>query len=204
MSPGGSSPATPSRGSSPVSRPQLGEDLTATPPQSSPHTYQRRAQVDWLKDMKKNYKTAVIEKCSRKVQEAVENNTDISDIREKKEVRNSIINETVGCLLDIFGGVGKPAVAQMRELVSEMGFHYPAMFKEDDTGFGYGLGGCKGISGLPNQMLDRYRSRMAEMKKKTTFEEAGVVLDVATEKKKGKKKLIYGRVNWCFLLHTMI
>ena len=30
--------------------------------------------------------TAVIEKCSRKVQEAVENNTDISDLRGKKEV----------------------------------------------------------------------------------------------------------------------
>jgi len=150
------------------------------------------AQVDWLKDMKKNYKTAVIGKCSRRVQEAVENNIDIKDLREKKEVRNSIINETVACLLDIFGGVGKPGIAQMRELVSEMGFLYPAMFKEDESGFGYGLGGGKGITGLPNQMLDRYRTRMAELKKKTTFEEAGVVEEAAHEKKKGKKKLIYG------------
>jgi hypothetical protein len=33
------------------------------------------AQVDWLKDIRKNYKTAVIEKFYRKVREAVEINT---------------------------------------------------------------------------------------------------------------------------------
>ena len=49
-----------------------------------------------MKDIRKNYKTAEIEK----VREAVENNTDISDLREKKEVTNSIINETFGCLFE--------------------------------------------------------------------------------------------------------
>ena len=188
---GETSHAPPSDGLSPLPKVQHVDDLDTTPTRSTPHT-----NPDWLKDIKKNFKSAVIEKCSQKVQDAVENNTKISDIRTKKEVRNSIINETVSCLLDIFGGVGKPGVAQMRELVSEMGFHYPALFKEDDTGFGYGLGGSKGISGLANQMLDRFRSRNVEAKKKPLLDDEEIVLDVATDKKKGKKKLIYGRGLW--------
>jgi hypothetical protein len=187
MSAGSSSPAPPVGGPSPAPSPSVehSEDLTSST-HSTPHT-----NPHWLKEMKKNFKNVVIDKCSRKVQEAVENNTKISDIRKKKEVRNSIINETVSCLLEIFGGVGKPGVAEVREIVSEMGFHYPAMFKDDDVGFGYGLGGSKGVAGLANQMLDRFRSRAEEAKKKPLLD-GEVIVSVDATAKKGKKKLIYG------------
>ena len=163
----------------------LQPDVFNTPKRSTAHT-----NPEWLKELKRNFKSDVIEKCSRDVQDAVENNTKLKNKRTKKEVRNSLINQTVSCLLDIFGGFDKPGVAEIRQIVSEMEFQYPAMFKEDD-GLGYGLGGNKGNSGLANSILERFRTRGSELKKKTLFDNNEGV-EEPVEKKKGKKKSIYG------------
>ena len=171
--------SAPPRDSLSISVPEL---VTGT--SSSPHT-----RPDWLKDLKKDFRTVVIEKCSLKAREAVENDVKIEDTKKLKDVRNEIINETVSCLLNIFGDVGRPVVGQVREIVAEMGFHYPAMFKDDDIGYGYGLGGCKGITGLANQMLDRFRNRQSKRKAPNPVGESEPV-------KKGKKKIIYGCINF--------
>ena len=77
----------------------------------------------------------------------------------------------------------------MRELVFELAFQYPALFKEDE-GVGYGLGGGKGVSGLANQMLDKFRKRQLASKKKGS--EAGEDVVLPAPRTKGKKALIYG------------
>ena len=91
---------------------------------------------------------------SIKVREAVDSNEVITDARRAKEIRSSIIAEVIDHLLKTFGGVGRPKISEIREIVNEMGFHYPAMFKEDRAMSGYGLGGKVGLGGLANQMLD--------------------------------------------------
>ena len=145
---------------------------------------------EWLKGLKSQFQSRVIDKCSSRVREAVKNNEKIVDIRKVKEVRASIIGEVVTSLLEIFGGVGRPGVAEVRQLVSEMGFHYPAMFKDDLGVMGYGLGGSKGVSGLANQILDAFRRRENDFKKKPVTE--GDPIAEERETKKGKKKLVYG------------
>ena len=88
----------------------------------------------------------------------MEKNEKIDNIIKKKEVRKELVDGTLSHVLDIFGCVGKPSIAEMREIVFELAFQYPAMFK-DDEGIGYGLGGGRGVSGLANQMLDKLRKR---------------------------------------------
>ena len=145
----------------------------------------------WLKDLKKNFKKDVIERCSVKVREAVEKDAKIEDMREKRLVRNIIINTTVDRLIEIFGGVSRPRISEMREIVTEMQFAYPAMFRDEGVGTGYGFGGSKGVEGLANQMMDRLRSRDVGAKKPLV--QVGVDAEgVEANIKKGKKKIVYG------------
>ena len=175
------SPATTGDPPSPDNVEDIDEDLI---PSSTPHL-----NPNWLKDTKKNIKSLVIEKCSCKVRESVAKNEKIQNIGKKKEVRKELIDETLSHVLNIFGGVGKPSIAEMRELVFELAFQYPALFKEDE-GVGYGLGGGKGVSGLANQMLDKFRKRQLASKKKAS--EAGEDVVLPAPRTKGKKALIYG------------
>ena len=82
-----------------------------------------------------------------------------------KEIRGSIMSEVVTYLHNIFAGVGRPGIGKVREIVAEMGYHYPAMFKYNTGVMGYGLGGNKGLSGLANHMLDALRRRDQEQRK---------------------------------------
>ena len=148
---------------------------------------------DWLKDLKKNFKKEIIGKCSMKVQEAVENNHDVKDAREIKAVRNEIMNTVVGHVVKIFGGVSRPRISEMRELTVEMQFTYPAMFRDDDTRTGYGLGGTRGNDGLAAHLLDRIR-KVDNLSKTVGSKEpvAGGSGSDFAPKRKGKRKLIYG------------
>ena len=128
-----------------------------------------------------------------KVQDAVENNLDIKDAREIKAVRNEIMNTVVGRVVKIFGGVSRPRISEMRELTVEMQFIYPAMFRDDDTRTGYGLGGTRGNDGLAAHLLDRIRK--VDNLSKTGGPKEAVAEGSGAEfapKRKGKRKLIYG------------
>ena len=125
-----------------------------------------------------------------KVREAVANGEIIENINKKKEVRRELVDETISHILDIFGHVSKPTIAEMREIVHELSFHYRALFK-DDEGVGYGLGGGRGISGLANQMLDKFRKKQLAAKMKANLQDEKVVLPAP--RLKGKKALIYGK-----------
>merc|ERR1712129_185093 len=110
----------------------------------------------WLKHFKKNFRRDIIERSSYDVKEAVKRNSRIENLKEKKCIRNMIINATVNRLNEVHTWSTRPKVSEVREIVAEMQFIYPAMFR-DDNGSGYGLGGTKGVEGLANNMLDRLR-----------------------------------------------
>ena len=76
----------------------------------------------------------------------------------------------------------------MKEVASELGFIYPAMFRDEISVNGYGLGGTKGPDGLALQMLDMLRGRSGSRKKKDEGE-----VEYQAPKKKGKRKLRYGQ-----------
>lgn len=146
---------------------------------------------DWLKTMKKNFHKFVIEKCSYKVRQCVDKNEQISSVIKKKEVRKELIEATLQHILEIFGGVNRPLIAEMREIVFEMAFHYPAMFKDDDS-VGYGLGGSKGMGGLANQMLDKFRKKQLATRTTSSANHEGADVVKPAPRPKGKKTLLYG------------
>ena len=156
-------------------------DVTKEPDNvSTPHL-----NPEWLKNLKQNFCSIVIDRSSEKVKIAVENNSKFEKAKDHREVRLAIIHGALDHISEVFGGVGRPKLAQMREVASEMGSVYSNMFKEESLAKGYGLGGNKGLDGLANQMLDMLRNREGSRKKKSEVEENPV--------KKGKRKLVYGK-----------
>ena len=160
---------------------------TKEPVRSSPFT-----NPDWLKKLKKSLKADIIDKCALNVREAIDGNQTIQDIRERREIRNTIINTVVGQIVVIFGGIARPRIGDVREIVTEMQFMYPAMFKEEGVVSGYGFGGTKGLDGLANQMLDRIRDRDSGGAKKPCEKTVGN--DGIENPKRVKRKLIFGNI----------
>merc|ERR1719318_1478657 len=60
--------------------------------------------ANWLKEFKKNFMRDIIEKSSYNVRAAVENNSIIKSVKERRDIRNMIINATVMRLKEIFEG----------------------------------------------------------------------------------------------------
>ena len=103
----------------------------------------RHSNPDWLRDLKRGFLKEIIEPCSKAVRNAVDKNERIENAVEKRSVRLEIKNSLVKCLIQTFGGVSRPHIKEVREVVVELQFIYPAMFREDETQ-GYGFGGVKG------------------------------------------------------------
>merc|ERR1719318_122757 len=120
--------------------------------------------ANWLKEFKKNFMRDIIEKSSYNVRAAVENNSIIKSIRERRDIRNMIINATVMRLKEIFEGESIPRLKEIREIAGEMEFIYPAMFR--NAGNGYGLGGSRGADGLASHIADRIQKRKKGADKK--------------------------------------
>ena len=147
----------------------------------------------WKDQLQRDFQSLIVDKCSRLTVNAVKNNEDITDIRSKKLVRNEIINTVVDHLLNVYGGVGTPKLAVMRDVKSIMVLKYPNMFGDDHTDAisnrGYGLGGTTGNKNLPCHMIDRFKA----LRNKLDKTESVMTPDTSTEvKKKGKKADIYG------------
>ena len=113
----------------------------------------RHSNPDWLRDLKRGFLKEIIEPCSKAVRNAVDKNERIENAAEKRSVRLEIKNSLVKCLIQTFGGVSRPHIKEVREVVVELQFIYPAMFREDETQ-GYGFGGVKGGEGFASQVLD--------------------------------------------------
>ena len=148
---------------------------------------------DWLKDLKLNFYSLIVEHCSKKVKDAVNENLKLEKVSDTREVRLALIHRTVDYLEEVHGGVTKPRLSEMREVAHELRFTYPAMFK-DESVKGYGLGGVKGPDGLALQMLDIFRNRVGGSRSKKSLEADGEKPD----KKKGKRKYRYG-MKYCYL-----
>ena len=111
---------------------------------------------DWLPNLIRNFKEEIIHPLSKSVIEAVENNTVIEDKTTKREIRMAIKNSIAKKLVDIFGGVSRPTISEVRKIVTELQFTYPALFR-DDTSLGYGFGGVEGNEELASHILDKVR-----------------------------------------------
>ena len=153
---------------------------------SSPHL-----SPNWLKNLRDNFYELVISECSKKVRDAVDKNVAFESKKEIREIRLAIIHSTLDQIENVFGGIGKPKLAEMRLIVAEMGSIYPAMFKNGVCQNGYGLGGLKGLDGLAVQMLDMLRGRDGNRNKRKEDESAE---ESAIPAKKGKRKQIYGGI----------
>ena len=143
---------------------------------------------DWLKDLKLNFYSLIVEPCSKKVVDAVNANQKFEKISDTREVRLALIHRTVDYLEEVHGGVTKPRLSEMREVAHELRYIYSAMFKDENVK-GYGLGGDKGPDGLALQMLDIFRNRVGGSRSKKSLEADGE----NPEKKKGKRKYKYGK-----------
>jgi hypothetical protein len=170
---------------------------TSSIDQDNPLTSTAYTNPDWLKSLKRNFRPEIIDNLASDVREAVAKDMKIDDKKHRRSIRNAIINSVVSYIVNIFGGVSRPKIGQVREIVTEMQFVYPAMFRDEDGGTGYGFGGGKGNDGLANQMLDRIRKVEHETKKP----EVGAVIEEAVGRKKGKKPDVYGK-NWKIILNN--
>ena len=92
---------------------------------------------------------------------------------------------------------GKKHTRKVCEMFAEA---YPAMFKHDGSSTssvpaysGYGLGGLKGLEGLPDRLCDRFRDRKRKHKNLDHFEDKHEETDDGVgSSKRGKKPLVYG------------
>ena len=57
-----------------------------------------------------NFKSVIVEKCSQRVKDAVENDEDIQNKKLRREVDREIINQTIEYLKVVFGGVDSPSM----------------------------------------------------------------------------------------------
>merc|ERR1712013_155218 len=147
---------------------------------STPHT-----NPNWLSEFKQNFRSEIIDKCSANVRLAVYNNIYIDNRQEKRDVKNMILQAVVTRLVRIFGGVSSPKLNEAREIVAEMQFVYPALFK-DDISSGYGFGGHNGVSRLATHLVEACRRR--------TFGKS------RGWDRKGKKKTVYGVNNFLWYM----
>ena len=163
----------------PISTPTTSETTITVENISTPHT-----NAEWLQNLKDNFRSLIVDQCSRKVKDAVAGNVNFEVAAVKREVRLALIHATIDHIHGVFGGVGRPKLKDMKVIANELAFHYPAMFKFDTAAKGYGLGGKKGVDGLANQLLDYYRAREGPRNKKSSEEVDPV--------KRGKRKYQYG------------
>ena len=186
---------------------QILEDVVVTEDESKKEEVSTRyLNPGWLKNLKENFQSLVIDQCSRKVRDAVTGNVTIDKINEHRQVRLAVLHGTIDHIYGVFGGVGRPKLCEMREIVAEMGSVYPAMFKVESGIKGYGLGGNRGVDGLANQMLDMYRGREGPRKKLETGGEAGGETGGESSAKRGKRKMRYGtnKSRFTFFLYFLI
>jgi len=74
---------------------------------------------------------------------------------------------------------------EAREIVAEMQFVYPALFK-DDLSSGYGFGGHNGVKGLATRLVDAFRARSFGKSRGWN--------------RRGKKKTVYGVNNFLWYM----
>ena len=148
----------------------------------------------WLPNLIQNYHARVVDKCSKKVKDAVrENKVFVLPAQKslKKEVRLALIHATLDEVEKCFS-INRPRLAEMKQIVSTMGHTYPAMFQSSGKGEGYGLGGSRGQDGLANQMLDMLRNRTGGPRHLKSD-----IMDTGSKDKTktvGHRKYIYGMV----------
>ena len=146
---------------------------------------------NWLKDLKRNFKEEIIDKCSARTISAVNENEYISEPKEFLRVKNEIVNTVLDKLKKVHGSVGKPGKSVMKEMMLKLIKIYPNMFDECDEP------SKRQVPGLERQaalMCDRYREQLKrahDAKVKAGLVD-GEVEDSSSHQKGKKEKNVYG------------
>lgn len=90
---------------------QPGRSL-ATVSAPSPHI-----NPDWLPKLTVNFLTLVVEKCSARTRQALQEDEDIVDLRLRKQIWNEILNTTVFHLESVFGDTSVPSMCRVFLLI---------------------------------------------------------------------------------------
>ena len=143
--------------------------------------------------------------CSKRTREAVERNNKIISMSDRAAVMTEILNGVLTYLHRIFGS-DNPRKSHTIRIAQHLGTVYPALFRDEDLGpdeihvyHGYGLGGLRGLKGLPDRICNMYRDKFNEKKRKKLINESEDFLQEDEEpNKRGKKKLMYGVNNQRF------
>ena len=164
-------------------------------PRSKTDASSSHGNPEWLGNLKRNFKEEIIDVCSLEVRHAVEENIsfDSKNLKKKRETRMAIKSSIVKKLAEVFGGVSRPSLKNIRELVTVLQTIYPSMFRDEET-FGYGLGGVNGNEAFAKQIKDALckvdglssKARVKESMPGASKEEVEAAV------KASKKKPVYG------------
>ena len=157
---------------------------------------------DWLQDLIFNFKEYIVDDLSKPTRDAFgSNQLNFNSEAQEAKVRMEIKNSIVDHLVTIFGGNGAPKIAQVRKIVQELQFVYPAMFKEEKgkkMRTGWKFGGSSGPDGLAKQILSaiQKKDKRSEVRKRLNSGDSGDSstsdsLDGLPSKKK-KMKPVFG------------
>ena len=139
-----------------------------------PENYKRLGNVnnypEWKTDLKENFVEWIINKCSLDTRVAWAQNEMITDQRKFAEVRSEIIRKVVNHVVDVYGTVSSPKIRTLESIVNDiLGPGYPFMFRDATSipslGFGYGRGGLRGISNLPNNLWNDVYQKQSKLRK---------------------------------------
>ena len=169
---------------------KFGKESESAPAQSTSHT-----QPNWLNHLKKNMKTEIIDQCSSRTRQSVEDNEYIVNDYDFKKVKAEIISMLMDKIRKVFGGVGKPALDDWRELVIQLGYEYPTMFRDygDEES---GRRRVDSVKRLGLKLCDNYREKLYR-ERKSNLAKLPVGEDDNVECI-GKKKRVYGK---CYCNH---
>ena len=188
--------------------PDVGDSSELGPSSSTPHSKSSKKNTvhtnpSWLQDLVGDFKSNVIDKCSKKVKDAVKANANIQDCRKRKETYDQIINTVVDQLETIFGGVGVPRLPDMREVARELSLVYPAMFHDKQAVTHQSpvdslkpRGQVLSLNSIAQIIIDRFRKRAMKQR-----QSEGNDIVHESNPKRGRKKLEYGSyciVRFCY------
>ena len=160
---------------------------------------------NWKRDLQNKFQDLIITNCSKMTRDAWDNNEKL-DGKRFREVRSEILRRLIDHIIEVFGKVSAPSIADLRQIVNEtLSVGYPFMFgkgegtaqSQEGLGFGHGKGGIWGVEALPKQLKDRILKNQLEIRvaEQEQFDEDSTVDNTRKGKKRPTK---YGVDNYKF------
>ena len=158
------------------------EDETSSTLRETQHT-----NPNWLVNLKSNFKEVVIDPCSVKTRNAVNNDEEITTPRDYRAVKNEIVNSVLNYLKTMFNLNNLPRVKDVRQICYTMGSTYPSMFQPAANSDPNDDLAPEDFDVLASRMRERLRGQLRYEVKGSSNEHADL-----EPKKKGRRKSVYG------------